>query len=80
MIQTIKKWICKPIYQTDENLEALRETQRQIDSVRSRFDMQSDGDLIEACIFELDALQARHRFLMRQIRQKKQEECVCQQD
>ena len=73
MMQTVKRWICKPTDDRDETLLALRETQQQIDSVRSRFDMQSDGDLIEACIFELDALHARHRFLMRQIRQHKQE-------
>lgn len=73
MVQTIKKWICKPPQERDENILALRETQRRIDSVRSRFDMQSDGDLIEACIYELDALQAHHRFLMKQIRQQQQQ-------
>ena len=45
----------------------------------TRFDMQSDADLIEASIYELDALQARYRFLIKQAR-RQQGGVVCQQD
>ena len=79
MWQTFKKMICKPIQNTDETVQAIRETQKQIRAVRSRFDMQSDSDLIEASIYELDALQARYRFLIKQARMQ-QGGTVCQSD
>ena len=79
MWQSFKKMICKPAPDTDETVQAIRETQRQISAVRSRFDMQSDADLIEASIYELDALQARYRFLIKQAR-RQQGGVVCQQD
>ena len=79
MWQSFKKMICKPAPNTDETVQAIRETQRQISAVRSRFDMQSDADLIEASIYELDALQARYRFLIKQAR-RQQGGVVCQQD
>ena len=79
MWQSFKKMICKPAPDTNETVQAIRETQRQISAVRSRFDMQSDADLIEASIYELDALQARYRFLIKQAR-RQQGGVVCQQD
>lgn len=79
MWQAFKRMICKPSPDADETVQAIRETQRQISAVRSRFDMQSDADLIEASIYELDALQARYRFLIKQARTK-QGGTVCRQD
>ncbi|MBR7091582.1 MAG: DUF2508 family protein [Clostridia bacterium] len=68
MVETLKRWLFKPREKTDRTLQQLQDTRRQIDCVRASFDMQSDGDLIESCIYELDALQARYRFLFKQIK------------
>ena len=32
--------------------------------------MESDSDLIDACIYEMEALRARYRFLLRQAKQE----------
>ena len=42
--------------------------QQELDSVDSRFDFQDDPDLVDACIYEMQALSARYRYLLREIR------------
>lgn len=37
---------------------------------QARFEMESDSDLIDACIYEMEALRARYRFLLRQAKQE----------
>ncbi len=49
--------------------EAIREVCRELQAVQARFAMESDSDLIEACIYETEALRARYRFLLRQAKQ-----------
>jgi hypothetical protein len=39
-----------------------------IDTVSARFDFESDPDLVEACIYEMQALAARYRYLTREAR------------
>lgn len=39
-----------------------------IESATSRFEYQSDPDLVEACIYELQSLAARYRYLTREAR------------
>ncbi len=51
-------------------LEDIREVCRQMEQVKTRFDMQSDADLVDACIYEQAALQARYRYLLEQVRKQ----------
>ncbi|MBE6793201.1 MAG: DUF2508 family protein [Ruminococcaceae bacterium] len=51
-------------------LEDIREVCRQMEQVKIRFDMQSDADLVDACIYEQAALQARYRYLLEQVRRQ----------
>lgn len=51
-----------------ELLEDIREVQRQLALSDARFDMQCDRDLIDACIYEQEALRARYRYLLGQVR------------
>ena len=51
-------------------LEDIREVCRQMEQVKVRFDMQSDADLVDACIYEQAALQARYRYLLEQVRRQ----------
>lgn len=44
---------------------------RKIDAANSRFDQESDGDLIEASIYEIQALTMRYRYLLRMLKEKK---------
>ena len=53
-----------------ELLEDIREVQRQLALSNARFDMQSDRDLIDACIYEQEALRARYRYLLGQVREQ----------
>ena len=66
--------IRKAIVRTDEPphpmIVAIREVCRQIDAVERQFSMQTDPDLIEGCIYELEALRARYRYLLRTAREQ----------
>lgn len=46
-------------------LGAIREVCAQLDHVQARFEMECDGDLIDACIYEMEALRSRYRYLLR---------------
>ncbi len=48
--------------------EAIREVCGQLEAARQRFDAAGDGDLIEANIYEMEALQARYRYLLKRAR------------
>ena len=62
----IRKAILKtPVEEPDELLTAIRDVCAQMDNVNARFSMESDGDMIEACIYELESLRARYRYLLR---------------
>ena len=48
----------------------LRELRRQLDNIQSYFEMESDEDLIDAAIYLEEALEARHRYLLKQAREQ----------
>lgn len=51
---------------SDERLlEDIRVICRMIDDAYARFQMQQDDDLVEASIYEIEALKARYRYLLR---------------
>ena len=66
----IKRVLLKPEEQTDATREAIREVCRQLENVQARFEMENDSDLIEACIYEMESLRARYRYLLRQAKAK----------
>jgi hypothetical protein len=39
-----------------------------LNSVTARFEFQSDPDLVDSCIYEMQALTARYRYLLREAR------------
>jgi len=49
----------------EELILELREVQRQLDNVQSCFAMESDDDLLDAAIYQREALEARYRYLLR---------------
>ena len=44
---------------------AIRQVCANLDSVHNRFESETDPDLIEASIFEMQSLQAKYRYLLR---------------
>lgn len=51
-------------------LEEIRNVCLEMEVVGSRFEIESDNDLIDACIYELEALRARYRYLLRIAKQE----------
>ncbi len=70
MESVLKKAILRNTEPEDDLLTAIRQVCGQIDRVQARFEMEADSDLIDACIYELEALRARYRYLLRQARQQ----------
>ena len=46
-------------------IEAIRDVCARIDATQSRFEQETDADLIEADIYELQSLRAKYRYLLR---------------
>lgn len=65
MGNALKKALVKTEEQPHELLTAIRDTCRRMDNAKLRFEMESDSDLIEACIYEMESLRARYRYLLR---------------
>ena len=65
MESALKRVLFKSEEPTDEMREAIREVCHQLDCVQSRFEMETDSDMIESCIFEMESLRARYRYLIR---------------
>ncbi len=59
----------KPVSEKEELLEELYETQRQLRNANARFNEVSQPELIEQCVYEINALKARHAYYMRVLRE-----------
>jgi len=59
--------------QDESLLEDIRRVCRQMDAVYARFEYEEDEDLVEAAIFELEALKARYRYLIKRAKKEKLE-------
>ena len=68
MGEAIRKAILKNEEPTNPLLEDIREVCIRLENVNARFEMERDSDLIEACIYEMESLRARYRFLLRAAR------------
>lgn len=61
-----------PLELHEEQLrEDLRKTKLALDTANSNFENALDPDLIDCCIYELNAMQRRYVFLLRQVDQLK---------
>ena len=65
MGDALRKALLKSEQKPDEIHEAIREVCARLDMVNRRFERESDSDLIEACIYEMESLRARYRYLLR---------------
>jgi hypothetical protein len=51
-------------------ISEIEQVTQSIEMVSSRFNFQCDPDLVEACIYEMQALAARYRYLTREARRQ----------
>lgn len=71
----------KPIYNTKAKsrpapvyrdvIEEINTVKEQLRNVQNRFDLYTDSDLTEACIYEMEALEARYRYLIKKAKNQK---------
>lgn len=54
----------------EDLLEQLRETSRQLGAVRSCFESETNFDMIDSYIMQLDALEKRYSYLLKQARKE----------
>lgn len=49
----------------DKLLQEIKLVKAQLQNAYTRFQMESDSDLVEAAIYEIEALKARYRYLIK---------------
>ena len=69
-VQSLRHMLIRENVTPDPIITAIREICSRIDAVQSRFQIETDPDLIEGCIYELESLRAQYRFLLRTARQQ----------
>ena len=50
-------------------LEGMRATRAQLNHAYAQFNLYSDPDLVDACVYEINALQSRYSYFVRQMKQ-----------
>ena len=50
-------------------LEGMRATRVQLNHAYAQFNLYSDPDLVDACVYEINALQSRYSYFVRQVKQ-----------
>ena len=64
----------KPESAIKENLlRELEDTRFELDNARARFNMATEPELIEQCVYEMNALQSRYAYFLRLIREEDDE-------
>lgn len=69
-MQTLRKMLLREDTELDPVIVAVREICARMDAVQNRFEMETDPDLIEGCIYELESLRAQYRYLLRTARKE----------
>lgn len=50
-------------------VEGMKQTRDQLNYAYAQFNIYSDPDLIDACVYEINALQSRYSYCVRQVKQ-----------
>ncbi|MBQ9993703.1 MAG: DUF2508 family protein [Clostridia bacterium] len=61
----IKDYLIKPSQQQSPLLDEIKNTVNQINAMHRWFNSESDADLIEACVYQLESLEHKYRYLLR---------------
>ena len=49
-------------------MEGMRQTKDQLNYAYAQFNLYSDPDLVDACVYEINALQSRYSYFVRQVK------------
>ncbi len=71
MSNPLRDTLLQPRIKEDAITRAMRDICGQLNAVDTRFAEETDSDLLDACLYERLALQARYRYLCRMRRQVK---------
>ena len=50
-------------------VEGMRTVRAQLNHAYAQFNLYSDPDLVDACVYEINALQSRYSYFVRQVKQ-----------
>lgn len=50
-------------------MEGMKQTRDQLNFAYAQFNIYSDPDLVDACVYEINALQSRYSYYVRQVKQ-----------
>ncbi|MBQ8683179.1 MAG: DUF2508 family protein [Clostridia bacterium] len=76
MEQVFRKFLLRQDTPPHPTIVSIREVCARLDAVQSRFQQETDPDLIEGCIFEMESLRAQYRYLLRTAKERG---IVCQE-
>lgn len=71
MTQTIfgrRRAVSEAESEREQLMEGLRQTRGLLNCAYSQFNMYSDPDLVEACVYEINALRSRYAYYVRQVK------------
>ena len=71
MEQVFRRLLLRQDASPHPTIESIRDVCARIENVESRFSMETDPDLIEGCIYELESLRAKYRYLLRTAREQR---------
>jgi hypothetical protein len=60
----------RPVTERETLIAELMETQRNLADANARFNMVTQPELIEQCVYEVNALKARHAYYIRVLREE----------
>ena len=70
MQQVFRKYVLRQDEPPHPTIEAIREVCARMECGESQFAQEVDPDLIEGCIYEMESLRARYRYLLRTAREQ----------
>ena len=68
-MEPVLRNVIRETSETHPIIVAIREVCASIDAAQNRFEHESDPDLIESAIYELQSLRAKYRYLLRTARE-----------
>lgn len=57
--------------ENDNLVEEIEAVKAQLRNVQNRFDLYTDFDMTDSCIYEMEALEARYRYLIKRAKEEK---------
>lgn len=71
VLRPISATIVKAVPKKDDALiEEIESVKAQLKNAQNRFNLFTDFDMTDSCIYEMEALEARYRYLIKQAKEK----------